>query len=92
VLGCGSGPESDAGGGDGLPSVPPEVAQSAADRIRAAADIGDVMQVAAIADELKSAETALAPFCDRIRRLADDFDLDGILKLAEELMAQTSLK
>jgi hypothetical protein len=34
----------------------------------------------------------LAPFCDRIRRLADDFDLDGILKLAEELMAQTSLK
>jgi two-component system sensor histidine kinase/response regulator len=92
VLGCGSGPESDAGGGDRLPSVPPEVAQSAADRIRAAADIGDVMQVAAIAEELKSAETALAPFCDRIRRLADDFDLDGILKLAEELTAQTSLK
>jgi PAS domain S-box-containing protein len=92
VLGCGVEAESEAGGGDGLPSVSPEVAKSAADRIRAAADIGDVMQVAAIAEELTSAETALAPFCDRIRQLADDFDLDGILKLADELMAQTPPK
>jgi CheY-like chemotaxis protein/HPt (histidine-containing phosphotransfer) domain-containing protein len=92
VLGAGGGAESEAGGGDGLSSVPPEVAQSAADRIRAAADIGDVMQVAAIAEELTSAETTLAPFCDRIRRLADDFDLDGILKLTDELIAQTSPK
>ena len=48
--------------GDALASVTPELAKQAADRIKAAADIGDVMQVAVIANELKSENDALKPF------------------------------
>ena len=71
--------------GDALASVTPELAKQAADRIKAAADIGDVMQVAVIAKELKSDNDALTPFCDKIIQLAEDFDLDGILNLTNEL-------
>jgi hypothetical protein len=44
------------------------------------------MQAAAIAREVKSENAAMAPFCDRILQLADDFDLDGILKLTDKLI------
>ena len=70
---------------DEMPSIPPELAQKAADRIKTAAEMGDVIQVASIANELKSENTALIPFCDKIIQLSEDFDLDGILKLANEL-------
>jgi hypothetical protein len=71
--------------GDELSSVPPELAQKAADRIKAAADMGDVMQVAAIAKELKSENDVLTAFCDKIIQMSEDFDLDGILKSANDL-------
>ena len=71
--------------GDKMPSVPPELAQKVADRITAAAEMGDVMQIASIAKELKSENDVLTPFCDKITQLSEDFDLDGILKLANEL-------
>jgi CheY-like chemotaxis protein/HPt (histidine-containing phosphotransfer) domain-containing protein len=66
-------------------SIPPELARKAADRIRTAAEMGDVMQVTSIARELKTESEVLIPFCDQIMQLADNFDLDGILKLASEL-------
>jgi len=71
--------------GDDMASVPPELVREAAARIKVAADMGDVMQVASIARELKSESDALAPFCDKIIQLSEDFDLDGIVKLANEL-------
>jgi len=71
--------------GDKMPSVPPELAQKVADCITAAAEMGDVMQIASIAKELKSENDVLTPFCDKITQLSEDFDLDGILKLANEL-------
>jgi two-component system sensor histidine kinase/response regulator len=70
---------------DEMSSVPPELAQKVADRIKTAAEMGDVMQVAIIAKELKRENDALAPFCDKIIQLSEDFDLEGILKLANEL-------
>ncbi|MEJ2170374.1 MAG: hypothetical protein P8X90_33160 [Desulfobacterales bacterium] len=70
-----------------MPSVPPELAQKAAARIKAAAEMGDVVQVAAFAKELKSEYDVLKPFCDKIIQLSEDFDLDGIQKLADELDA-----
>jgi len=70
-----------------ISSVPPELARKAAERIKAAADMGDVMQVAAIAKELKSENDVLKPFCDKIIQLSEDFDLDGIQKLADDLDA-----
>jgi signal transduction histidine kinase/CheY-like chemotaxis protein len=72
--------------GDDMSSVPPELVREAAARIKAAADMGDVMQVASIARELRSESDALTPFCDKIIQLSEDFDLDGILKLANELL------
>ena len=35
-------------------------------------------------EELKSASDAAVPFCDELIRLAEDFDFDGIQKLALE--------
>ena len=67
-------------------SVPPELAQKVVDRIKAAAEMGDVMQIKSIAEDLKSESDAAAPFCNRIIRLAEDFDFDGIQKFILELI------
>jgi CheY-like chemotaxis protein len=72
---------------DKMPSVPPELAQKAAARIIAATEVGDVMQVASIAKEFERENDALAPFCDKIIQLSEDFDLEGILKLANKLIS-----
>jgi hypothetical protein len=39
-----------------------------------------VMQIKSIAEELISESDAVAPFCDELVRLAEDFDLEGIKK------------
>jgi signal transduction histidine kinase/DNA-binding response OmpR family regulator/HPt (histidine-containing phosphotransfer) domain-containing protein len=72
---------------DDMPSVPPELAQKAAARIIAATEVGDVMQVASIAKEFERENDALAPFCGKIIQLSEDFDLEGILKLANRLIS-----
>jgi hypothetical protein len=71
-----------------MSSIPPELAKKAADRIQAAAEMGDVMLIKSIADDLKSESNAVAPFCERIVRLAEDFDFDGIQKLMLEFGSQ----
>jgi hypothetical protein len=43
------------------------------------------VQVASIAKMLKSENSALTPFCNKIIQLSEDFDLAGILELADEL-------
>jgi hypothetical protein len=40
---------------------------------------------ASIAAELKSENEVLTAFCDKIIQMSEDFDLDGISKLANEL-------
>jgi HPt (histidine-containing phosphotransfer) domain-containing protein len=67
--------------GDEMSSVPPDLARKAVDRIKAAAEMGDVMQIKSIVEDLKSESDAVAPFCDRIVRLAEDFDFDAIRNL-----------
>ena len=52
--------------------------------------MGDVTQIKSIAEELKSASEAMAPFCDELVRLAEDFDFDGIQKLVLEICSQAS--
>jgi len=64
--------------GDEMSSIPPELAQKVVDRINAAVEMGDVMQIKSIAEELMSESDAVAPFCDELVRLAQDFDLEGI--------------
>ena len=65
--------------------VPLDRLNEVVDHIKAAAEMGDVMQIKSIAEELKSESDGVAPFCDELIRLADDFDFDGIQKLVHEL-------
>jgi HPt (histidine-containing phosphotransfer) domain-containing protein len=68
-----------------LAEVPVELLKEVSDRIKAAAEMGDVMKIKSIADELKSGSDAVAPFCDELVRLAEDFDFDSIQKFMLKL-------
>jgi ubiquinone biosynthesis protein COQ9 len=67
-----------------MASVSPELVKKVTESIKAAAEMGDVMQIQSIAEELRSESDALAPFCDEIVRLAEDFDFDGIQRFVLE--------
>jgi signal transduction histidine kinase/CheY-like chemotaxis protein len=68
-------------------AVPPELVRNVADRLKMAADMGDVMQIKSIAEELMSESDAAAPFCDELIQMAEDFDFDGIQRFLTELAA-----
>ena len=70
---------------NGWQKVPFERLKEVADHIKAAVEMGDVIQIKSAAEELKSETDVMAPFCDKVIRLADDFDFDGIQKLVLEL-------
>ncbi|MGD8755495.1 MAG: PAS domain S-box protein [Desulfobacterales bacterium] len=67
-----------------LAEIPAELAKEAADRIRAAAEMGDVIRIKTIAEEFRSKSESFAPIADRFIQMAEDFDFDGISKLADE--------
>ena len=67
-----------------MPSVPPDLAKKVADRIKMAAELGDLMQIKSIAADLESESNAVAPCSNRIVQLAEDFDFDGIQNLMLE--------
>ena len=67
--------------------LPPELANKMAEGIKEAAEMGDVAQIQSIANELRSQYDALAPFCDKLVQLAEDFDFDGIQKLVQEFVS-----
>ncbi len=70
-----------------IASIPAELAHDIAKRIRDAAEMGDVMTLTAMAEELKANSDTCEPLSKRIVQLAEDFDLDGIQKLADDLDA-----
>lgn len=64
-----------------MATLSPQEASSLAQGLRAAAEIGNVTSVRAIAAELPVA----GPYTDRIAALADALDMDGIMRLADEM-------
>jgi HPt (histidine-containing phosphotransfer) domain-containing protein len=70
---------------DMIAGIPPELAEEAARRIKAAAEMGDVTELTSIAEELKNRSASCQPLSKRILQLAEDFDFDGILEIAAEL-------
>ena len=62
-----------------------ELAKEISDRLKTAVEMGDVMKIQSIANELRSANDAMTPFSDTLIRLADDFDFDGVQKILLEL-------
>ena len=43
------------------------------------------MAIGAIAEEIKALSDSCAPISNQLVQMADDFDLDGIQKLADEI-------
>jgi CheY-like chemotaxis protein len=70
-----------------IAAIPAEIAQDIAKRIREAAEMGDVMTLNAIAAEIKTHSDSCVPLSKQIVQMAEDFDLDGIQKLADDLDA-----
>ncbi len=70
---------------EALAEIPAELAKEAADRIRDAVEMGDVTRIKTIAEDFKSKSEAFAPIADRFIQMAEDFDFNGILKLADGL-------
>jgi HPt (histidine-containing phosphotransfer) domain-containing protein len=68
-----------------MTGIPPEIASAAAQRIKEPIEMGDVTQIKSIAEEFKSKSEAFGPLCERFIQLAEDFDFDGISRLAGEL-------
>jgi hypothetical protein len=75
---------------EAIASVPPELIQKVTESIKTAAEMGDVLQIKSIAEELKSESDAMRPFCDELVQLAEDFDFDGIQKNMLELDSKSS--
>ena len=65
--------------------IPAELARDIAKRIRDAAEMGDVTALNAIAEEIKTHSDSCMPLSKQIVQLAEDFDLEGIQKLADAL-------
>jgi two-component system sensor histidine kinase/response regulator len=68
-------------------AIPAELARTIAVRIREAAEMGDVTTLNAVAEHIKTQSDACVPLSEQIVQLAQDFDLDGIQKLADALDA-----
>jgi signal transduction histidine kinase/CheY-like chemotaxis protein len=68
-----------------ISDIPAELAQDIAKRIRDAAEMGDVATLNAIAEEIQTNSDAGLPLSKQIIQMAEDFDLDGVQKLADAL-------
>ncbi len=69
-------------------SLPPDLARRTAARIHAAVDMGNITDLKLIADELKTQSASYAGFSEKITQLAENFDFDGVIALADELAAR----
>ncbi len=65
----------------------PELSHDIAKRIRVAAEMGDVKTLNAIAEEIKDRSDSCMPLSKHIIQFTEDFDLEGIQKLADTLDA-----
>jgi CheY-like chemotaxis protein/HPt (histidine-containing phosphotransfer) domain-containing protein len=70
---------------DLIAAVPSELAHDIAKRIRDAAEFGDVRRLNAIAAEIETLSDTCVPISRQIAELAEEFDLEGIQKLADAL-------
>jgi CheY-like chemotaxis protein len=68
--------------------IPSALSEDIAKRIRDAAEMGDVSALNAIAVEIKDHSSSCERLSKQIVQMAEDFDLDGITKLADKLGAR----
>ena len=70
---------------DLIAAIPSEFARDIAKRMRDAAELGDVRRLIAIAAEIETHSDACRPLSRLMVKLAEEFDLEGIQKLADAL-------
>ena len=70
-----------------IADIPPELARKAAGRLREAAEMGDVTRIKTIVEDFQSESEAFVSIADRCIQMAEDFEFEGILKIADELEA-----
>jgi CheY-like chemotaxis protein/HPt (histidine-containing phosphotransfer) domain-containing protein len=70
---------------DAARPLPPEVASEIAGRLREAVELGDLEGLSQIASDLSAREEDTSFYVGEITKLADDFDFDALLKLADTL-------
>jgi PAS domain S-box-containing protein len=70
-----------------LADIPTELSQDIAKRIHDAAEIGDVMTLNAIAEEIKDRSDSCTLLCRQIIQMAENFNFEGIQKLADDMDA-----
>jgi CheY-like chemotaxis protein len=70
-----------------LAAIPAELVQDLPQRLRDAAEMGNVSALITFSEELKARSDACTPLSTRIVQLAEDFNFEGILKLADDLDA-----
>jgi CheY-like chemotaxis protein len=68
-----------------IAAIPAEFAHDIAKRIRDAAEMGDVTTLSAIAEEIRARSDSCIPLSNKIIQLVEDFNLEGIQELADEL-------
>jgi HPt (histidine-containing phosphotransfer) domain-containing protein len=68
-----------------LADIPTELSHDIAKRIRDAAEMGDVTTLNVIAEEIKDQSDSCKLLSKQIIQMAEDFDLGGIQKLADDL-------
>jgi signal transduction histidine kinase/CheY-like chemotaxis protein len=68
-----------------MPLIPLELARQTAQRLREAVDMGNISELKTIAEGLRLDSNQCESVSSKILELTEDFDLDGLLKLAEEL-------
>ena len=69
-------------------TLPSDLARKTAEQLQTAADMGDISNLKSIAEGLRPKSASYAVFSDKITRMAENFDFEGILKLVDELNAQ----
>lgn len=67
--------------------IDPHMAEEVAVRIKDAAEIGDVMELSKLGAELTARTDGLREYGAKISHLADEFDFDGLLEMADDLAA-----
>ena len=70
---------------DDIAVMPADFAKDIAKQIREAAELGDVMTLNTVAEAVKSRDASCEPLSKQIIQMAEDFDLEGIQKLADLL-------
>jgi len=74
-----------------IPSMPVELAEQLAERLRDAVEMGNISELKAIAKKLRLGDNTYGSFSDTILQLTEDFDFDGILKLIDELVSRSEI-